>query len=285
MISVCGVKGAPGASTAALLTAALWPRSSAVLVEADPAGGEWALTLEGPQGQVLPAKPSIAELAVDAVQRVPSGEQVWASAMQTSAGVAVVCGLPAAQPMTQVLREYGRSIAALLAGEPNVVIDAGRLTSDTPSLALLAASTVVAVVLPDRHEAFYRLTDLLPGLNSVIAVADGVRSAVVPVVVADARRGQAASHEVDELLAQRHIPVRAAGWLPRDEKAAAIIRAGGIAKANRSALVRSAHTIAEGLAREQYLVTEQRAQRARLASASQTDAASQWRGTGWARGA
>ncbi len=102
-----------------------------MLVEADPVGGEWALTLAGPQGQVLPAKPSIAELALSAVKRVPSTEQVWASAMQTTAG-AVVCGMPAAQPMTQVLREYGRHFATMLAGEPNVVIDAGRLSPDTP---------------------------------------------------------------------------------------------------------------------------------------------------------
>ena len=284
VIGVCGVKGAPGASTVALLTAAFWPQP-AVLVEADPAGGEWALVLEGPQGQVLPAKPSIAELAVDAVKRVPSGEQVWASAMQTSCGVAVVCGMPAAQPMTQLLREYGRHVGSMLEAEPKVVIDAGRLTPDTPSLALLAASTVVVVVVPDRHEAFWRLTDLLPGLLSVMTVEEDVRSVVVPVVVADARRGQAAAREVDELLGQRHIPARQARWLPRDEKVAAAVRAGGTARVTRSALVRSARSLTEQLARQQDVVREQRAHHARLAAASQTDAAAQWRGAGWARGA
>lgn len=284
MIGVCGLKGAPGASTAALLTAALWPHSRAVLVEADPAGGEWALTLEGPQGQALPAKPSIAELAVDAVKRVPLGEQVWASALETSAGVAVVCGMPAAQPMTQLLREYGRQLGGMLATEPNVVVDAGRLTPDTGALQLLAVSTVVVVVLPDRHEALYRLTDLLPGLISVLRVDEGVRSAVVPVVVAGARRGQAAAAEVDELLGQRHIPARPARWLLRDEKAAIGVRAGA-GKLQRSALVRSAVALAEGLAGEQYIVGEQRAQRARLGVAQHSDAATQWRGPGVARGA
>lgn len=285
MIGVCGLKGAPGASTAALLIAALWPESPAVLVEADPAGGEWALTLQGPQGQVLPGRPSIAELAVDAVKRVPSGEQVWASAMQTTAGVAVVCGMPGSQPMTQLLREYGRHVAAMLANEPNVVIDAGRLTPDSPVLPLLAASMVVAVVLPDRHEAFYRLTDLLPGLNGVIAVDSGVRSAVVPVVVAESRRGPAAAREVDELLGQRHIPARHARWLPREDKAAAAVRSGTLVPARRSTLLRSARSLAEALAGEERVVREQRAHQERLVAASQTDAAAQWRGAGWARGA
>jgi cellulose biosynthesis protein BcsQ len=204
--------------------------------------------------------------------------------MQTSAGVAVVCGIPAAQPMTQVLQEYGRPMAALLAAELNVVIDAGRLTPDTPALHLLAASTVVVIVLPDRHEALYRLTDLLPGLNSVLRVEQGVRSAVMPVVVADARRGAEAAREVDELLGQRNIPARPARWLPRDEKAAAAAR-GGLGRAARSALVKSARSLAEGVAAEQDLVAEQRAQRDRLAVASRTDAAAQWRGVGVGRGA
>jgi hypothetical protein len=193
--------------------------------------------------------------------------------------------MPASQPMTQLLREYGRHVAAMLASELNVVIDAGRLTPDSPALPLLAASTVLAVVLPDRHEAFYRLSDLLPGLNGVIAVDEGVRSAVVPVVVAEPRRGQTAAREVDELLGQRHIPARRARWLPRDDKAAAVVRSGALGTAGRSTLVRSARSLAEALAREQRIVREQRVHHERLVAASQVDAAAPWRGTGWARGA
>ena len=126
MISICSIKGSAGSSTLALLTASSWP-NRAVLVEADPVGGEFALTLAGPQGQVLPAKPSIAELALSAAQRMPSTERVWAAALETSAG-AVVCGIPSAEPMGKVLREYGRHIAAMLAGEQDVIVDAGRLS-------------------------------------------------------------------------------------------------------------------------------------------------------------
>lgn len=280
MISVCGIKGSAGSSTLALLAASSWP-ARAVLVEADPVGGEFALTLAGPQGQVLPAKPSIAELALSAAQRMPSTERVWAAALETSAGP-VVCGIPSAEPMSKVLREYGRHLATMLAGEPDVIVDAGRLSPDSAALPLLAASTVVAIVLPDRPEALFRLTDLLPGLASVLRVEDEVRSVIVPVVVATPHRGPAAAHEVDEVLAQRHIPTSPARWVGWDPKAADAVR-GGAARAQRSVLLRTSGNVVEALAGEQYAVIEQRGARARLASEQFSDAASQWRGMGSAQ--
>lgn len=279
MISVCGVKGSAGASTLALLAAGSWP-SRAVLVEADPVGGEFALTLAGPQGQVLPAKPSIAELALSAAQRMPSAERVWAAALETSNGP-VVCGIPSSEPMSKLLREYSRHLAGMLMGEPDVVVDAGRLSPDTAALPLLAASNVVAVVLPDRPEALFRLTDLLPGLASVLRVEDDVRSVIVPVVVATAHRGEAAAREVDEVLAQHHIPTNATRWIGWDPKAAVAVR-GGAARAQRSVLLRTARGVVESLAGEQWAVGEQRAARARLGTEQFSDAASQWRGMGHA---
>jgi hypothetical protein len=278
VISVCGVKGSAGASTLALLTSALWP-TGAVLVEADQVGGEFAMSLAGRQGQALPSKPSIAELAMSAAQRMPSAEWVWAAALETSAGP-VVCGVPSAQPMGNLLREYGQHLAAMLVGEPDVVVDAGRLAPDTAALPLLAASNVVAVVLPDRPESLFRLTDLLPGLASVLRVEDDVRSVIVPVVVATAHRGPAAAREVDEVMAQHHIPIRPARWIGWDPKTAVTVRAGGAGRAPRSLLLRTASGVVASLAAEQYAVSEQRTARARAAAAQFSNAASQWRGMG-----
>jgi hypothetical protein len=278
VISVCSVKGSPGASTLALLTRALWP-APAVLVEADAVGGELALTLTGPQGQALPAKPSISDLAVAAAQRMPSIERVWEAALETAAGP-VVCGLPSAQPMGNLLREYGRHLAAMLEGQSDVVVDAGRLSPGSLSLPLLAAANVVAVVLPDRPESLFRLTDLLPGLASVMRVVDDVRSVIVPVVVATPHRGPAAAREIDESMAQHHIPVRSALWLGWDPKAVAAVRSGELARVQRSVLVRSARVVVQTLAGEQHGVSEQRTARARLAGAQFSDAAPQWRGMG-----
>lgn len=276
MISFCGLKGAPGASTLALLTRALWP-AQAVLVEADPGGGEFALTVAGPGGQALPAKPSISDLALSAAQRMPSIERVWEAALETAAGP-VVCGLPSAQPMGNLLREYARHLAGLLSGESDVVVDAGRLAPDSASLPLLAAANVVAVVVPDRPEALFRLADLLPGLGSVLRVAEDVRSVVVPVVTT--HRGQVAAREVDEAMAQHHIPTRPARWLGWDPKAVPAVRGGDLARVQRSTLLRSARAVVETLAAEQASVIEQRTARARLATAQFSDAASQWRGMG-----
>ena len=277
MISICGVKGSAGASTLALIGAATWP-APAVLVEADPIGGEFALTLTGPAGQVLPGTPSIAQLALSAAQRAPSTDQVWAAALQTSAG-AVVCGLPSAEPMTTLLRQYGRQLATMLAEERDIVVDVGRLSPDTAALPLLAASTVVVVVVPDRPDGLFRLADLLPGLARVLRVQDDVRSVIVPVVVAASNRGPAAAREVDEVLMQHHIPTSATRWVGWDPKAAAALPA-GLARVQRSVLIRTARGVVEALASEQAAVIEQRAARARLATGQFTDAATQWRGIG-----
>jgi hypothetical protein len=278
VISVCALKGSPGASTLALLTRALWP-SSAVLVEADPVGGEFALTLAGPQGQALPAKPSIAELALSAAQRMPSIERVWQAALETAAGP-VVCGVPSSYPMGQLMVQYGEHLAAMLVGESDVVVDAGQLVPGTPALPLLAAANVVAVVLPDRPEALFRLTDLLPGLASTLRVQDDVRSVIVPVVVATTHRGKTAAREVDEAMTQHHIPTRPSRWLGWDPKTVNVVRSGALARAQRSVLVRSARTVVETLAAEQNSVSEQRTARARLATPQISDAPSQWRGMG-----
>jgi hypothetical protein len=282
VISVCGLKGGPGVTTLGLLMLASWP-SPAVLVEADPDGGALALRLAGPQGQVLPAEPSISDLAMDAATRtssdeVSSGELLWSRALQTSCG-AVVCGLASAQPMTQLLREYARPLAALLGREENVLVDAGRLLPDSPTLPLLAASTVVVVVVADRHDEFWRATDLLPGLLSVMSVEFGVRSVVLPVVVASERRGPAAARELDELLAQQRIETAPAGWLAIDAKAAAVVPTGP-AQVRRSILWRSAQTLIDRAAGEQDAIVQQRAQRAQLAREQHHDASAQWRGIG-----
>ena len=135
------------------------------------------------------------------------------------------------------------------------------------------------MVLPDRPESLFRLTDLVPGLASVLRVEDDVRSVIVPVVVATPHRGAAAAREVDEVLAQRHIPTSKTRWIGWDPKAADAVR-GGAARAQRSVLLRTARAVVESLVGEQRTVIEQRASRARLATEQFSDAASQWRGMG-----
>src|SRR3954451_14652638 len=131
MLTVFGVKGSAGATTFALIAAALWPEP-AVLVEADPAGGDLALRLTGRNGQVLPRTPSVAGLAVEAAASAGS-ERAREHAVQASVAVPVVCGLPEAEPMGKTVRQHARAMASMLHAS-DVIVDAGRLAPETPTL-------------------------------------------------------------------------------------------------------------------------------------------------------
>src|SRR3954470_2486288 len=57
LVALCGDKGAPGVTTAALAVASAWP-GQAVVVEASPAGGDLAIRLR-PKGSVLLETPTV----------------------------------------------------------------------------------------------------------------------------------------------------------------------------------------------------------------------------------
>jgi cellulose biosynthesis protein BcsQ len=52
LVTVMSAKGAPGATTTAMLLAALWPQDT-LLVDADPSGGDVALRLPRLDGRAL----------------------------------------------------------------------------------------------------------------------------------------------------------------------------------------------------------------------------------------
>ena len=244
MLAVFGVKGAPGATTCALLIAALWP-TQALLVEADPAGGDLALRLSGPDGQVLPRSPSIAGLAVEPAASA-GWDRAWHHAMRTSVGVSVVCGLVEAEPMGIAIRQHGKAIARRLAGS-DTVVDAGRLLPDTVMFPFAVAADAIVLVAGDTAEQFFHARDLLGGLLPAVTSADGRRPAVQIVVVAEPRRGTAAVAELTDVLGRCGLPVTVAGWIVRDRKGVQRWFAGDRG-ASRSILLRSAGQVVEAIA-------------------------------------
>lgn len=216
MITVFGIKGAPGATTLAVLLAALQP-DGGLLVEVDPDGGDLALRLSGPQGQALPAAPGLAQLAVSATELLDL-DDVAPYALRTAVGVPVVCAAPSVEAMSQLLHRHGAGLATALARLPGIVIDAGRLVAGTAALPFALASSTVVVVVADRAESFFHARDHLASLLTSLGQRNGHRPSVVTVVVAEPRRGPAAASELQAVLAQRGLPVRSAGWLAQDRR-------------------------------------------------------------------
>ena len=65
LIGVCSDKGSPGATTTALTLASVWP-TRALVVEADPNGGDLAIRLRTKDGAALPEAPTVLTVAAAA---------------------------------------------------------------------------------------------------------------------------------------------------------------------------------------------------------------------------
>lgn len=260
MIAVFGLKGSPGATVTAVLAAALWPTDAGV-VEADPAGADLPLRMVGPSGQALPATPSIAELAIDASAGAAVGERFWAHALRTSIGVPVVLGLPSPEPMEETIMRHGGKIASALRGQEHLVVDCGRVTPRSPSLVFAAVADVVVLVVPDSAEGAHHARDVVGGLVAVSSREAGVRSVVVPVVVADQRRQGAAPQQLEQALRARGLACAGPAWLAHDGRAASQFLTRGVHGLEKSQLVRSGRAVVERLAGVQHDLRSARAAR------------------------
>ncbi|CCH17765.1 conserved exported hypothetical protein [Micromonospora lupini str. Lupac 08] len=148
LIGVTSAKGSPGATTLALGLALRWPEPGAVMVEADPAGGD-LMARFGRTYHDDGREPGLASMAADArsgagVRMDPSR---WVQPLPP--GVDVVLAEPgAAAASLRALAVRGpHMLRVLAAGRPAVVLDVGRWEPTSPVNALLSAVDVLLVVL------------------------------------------------------------------------------------------------------------------------------------------
>lgn len=222
LIAVASVKGSPGATSLAVGLAVCWPTPGAVLVEADPAGGDLAFRFGRRR------EPGLAELATDTRMgsRVPD---VGAYTQRLPLGVDVVFAPPDQKTSTdlgdpgagdvygesvQVVRLVARNCVPLFrraATDRLVVIDVGRLGWDSPALPLAAAADVLLLVSGcgrDAVDAVRVRRDRLLGLTASTAsvrLALSGKPSGSPLQIADAAG----------------LPL--SGALPDDRRAAAIL--------------------------------------------------------------
>lgn len=147
-VAVLSAKGAPGATTLACALGAVWPRDRDVRVaECDPAGGDLGarfslpteigmtslvLALRSHHGSADPCSP------VDHVQQLPGGLHVLVGPVGADAAVALD-------------RELAAVPVELLAGQADVILDCGRLGSQSTGQRRMVceADRVVLVARPD----------------------------------------------------------------------------------------------------------------------------------------
>jgi hypothetical protein len=222
MIAVASHKSG-GATTAAAALALTWPGEPAVLVEADPAGGD----LGGWHG--VPDAPGLASLA--SACRAGAVVDVAAHSSGLPSGLEVVLA-PAGRPQASAsIGLLADTSTGLWAKTRPVVIDVGRLEPGSPALALAAAADVVLVVSRADVLSLLRVSLAEPVFPSARLVLIG------PSI-----------HDTGELESQ--LPHAVAGQLPLDRHAAEVIAGARRAATGwlRVGLPAAARTLAELLA-------------------------------------
>lgn len=231
LFGICADRGAPGSTTTALVLAAA-RGLPAVVVEADPYGGDLALRIRH-DGNPLPTTPTVLSVSAG---RSGQGRVVPRSAFDSSGGpserrhrdlwrdgshevskhVRVVPGFMAA--------EHGTSMAwpvlanALGAQSVPVFADLGRIHSGSPSLAVAAAADALVPVCRGDMASVQHMVDRLELLVPAIADRNGRPPVVLPVVIASRQHGSAIANSVAEILGETAVgpTLRGVSWLAWD---------------------------------------------------------------------
>lgn len=229
LVAVAGTKNSPGVTTTAFGLTRIWrARRASLLLEADPQGGSLAARLG------IQQEPGFGTLA--AAGRHETSAPMLASHVQGGpAGIALIVAPSAPSHARAALRAVadglGRSASDLV--DVSVVVDLGRLDSDSPCLPLAeAADQIVFLTHPTLEGAdalAVRLADL----------AD-LRSKVRLVTVGE---GTYTGHEVAQVLSVPHV-----GHLPNDRGGAGALWSGvDTANLPRRPLLRALQDLANQL--------------------------------------
>ncbi len=220
LLAVTYVKGRPGVTTTALGLAAVAPVSArAVVVEADPAGGDLMRRLE------LAATPSLVDLA--AAARGATNADVFTAGSQTAVvgdvGVPVVVAPAGGAQTRAALPELtGAGRVVLTSPERLVIADCGRLAPGSAAWPLLRLADVVLVMVRARTDELAHLREVLAELVDVGAGRLVVLLAAGSLYPAADVAEVLSAHVVEEL-ARDPGGFGVLGPLPADAKTAAVL--------------------------------------------------------------
>ncbi|MFT4082988.1 MAG: hypothetical protein QM638_10410 [Nocardioides sp.] len=233
LIATMSAKGAPGATTTALLLANLWPAPSLV-VDADPLGGDIALRLPAEHGPLNPDRGLMSLLPAARRGLVP--ELVLQHAQTARGGQLVVPGLPGPEQALAASPLWSE-LASAFAAVPghDTFVDLGQLHSRSPHLVVAEHAEVLICVI--RATAWGALHARLR-LDSLAGIVRPHGTTVGVVCVADPREPQrhreavAAVRDGQEWLVDL-------GTIALDPKAAVMYEGSPVYRPERSVLVRS----------------------------------------------
>jgi hypothetical protein len=180
LLALCSDKGSPGTTTTAVALAAGWP-TPAVVVEADPYGGDLGLRLRTETGGVLPETPTVLTLAT-AARTWTTGRIVQRYAQRINDQISVVPGHLVAEQAAGV--PDWLPLATSFAGEDApVLIDVGRLHAASPLLPVAARADLLVVVSRAETGSMIRLAERLARLVPALAAHRQEPPRLFPILV------------------------------------------------------------------------------------------------------
>lgn len=238
LITVMSAKGAPGATTTAMLLATLWPEAS-ILVDADPLGGDVGLRLPTEKGQPFDLERGLMSL-LPVARRGLLPEMVAQHAQTALGGQPVVCGMPGPEQSAAVTPLWP-ALADAFARVPDadVVADAGQVHLKAPHLSLVERSDVLLLVYRPTVGSVLHTRRRLESLADLLS-ASATRVGVVGVAGPKEDCASAAAALVGE-----RSWVTDYGTVALDPRAVAVFEGGEVFRPERTLLVRSGRTLAE----------------------------------------
>jgi hypothetical protein len=245
LVAVGGDKGSPGATTTAVALAAAWP-GSAVVVEADPGGGDLALRLRQPSGEALPPTPTVLTLAAAARQHVDDPQLVVRHASGMSDRMGVIPGPMTAEQSAGIAGAWDPLAAALSRSAVDVIVDVGRLDTASPAMAVAAAADVVVIVGRPTEVGGLRLRERVKALGPALSARRGRPAMIWPVVVAPSRHADDYAADLQHLLNAAGVRPVGVGHIVYDAPAATRLEDGEnpTGRLLRTPLMRSARSLA-----------------------------------------
>ena len=225
-------KGSPGASLTALAVAAAWPTvpgRRTLFVEADPDGGVVAVRYR------LGREPGLLSLAAAGRHGVNRGD-LWSHTQEIPGGLPVVAAPDRPDQATAALTTAGATLGPWLQSLPDVdvIADVGRFSPSSPAQTFAASADLIFMVARPTAE------QIQPAAERLKALQLRTRS-VGWCLIGDK------PHSPEEIEKVHDIPVL--GVIAHDPRGAAALESGGHPRrVRRSALVRSAATLAASIA-------------------------------------
>ena len=253
LFAICADRGAPGSTTAALALASA-RGLPAIVVEADPYGGDLALRLKPDGKHPLAATPTVLSVAAGRSterRHVPDSTpmrplDLWGSGShQLSERVRVVPGFMNAEQGASV---RWPALASVLGSQTvPVFADVGRIHSGSPSMPILTAADAVIAVCRGDMGSVHHLVERLEALGLALAEKTGRTPLFLPMVVAPRQHGSQLAQAISQLLGSSAVgpAVRYVGWLAWDPAGCALLEDGGDPwekPLRKSALMTSART-------------------------------------------